>query len=488
MKKYLRAKLLLVVVALGLAASSSAFGQANIEISNTIDAPGVGFNDPTPVAPVGGNNGTTLGQQRLNAFRFAADIWGAALNSGPTITVQASWDSSLFCGATTATLGSASTISLRQNFANAPFTSTWYPAALGNALSGTDTSGNPEIRARFNPRIGTSGCLQNRQWYLGLDGNHGTGIDLVSVLLHEFGHGLGFASFTDPQTGEFVRTSQGQPFPSVWDKFLRDNSSAKLWTDMTDAERVSSAINTSNLVWNGSQVTAAAPGVLTQGTDSSGRVRMFAPNPFDAGSSVSHFDTAAFPNLLMEPNITPGLNHSLSPPSDLTLTLLREIGWNTANPTPSPKPTPSPPPNDNFAAAQVISGCVGSVNGTNVGATAEGGEPNHSPPSIVAGNRSVWYQWQAPVSGTVEIDTAGSGYDTVLAVYTGNAVNSLALVIKNDDVVQGDTSSFVSFSALAGQTYRIAVDGFPNGGSIGDVGLVKLNWEQSNCANSWVPT
>jgi len=50
-------------------------------VINNLDGPGEGFNDPTPVAPVGGNNGTTLGQQRLNLFEKAAAIWGAAIES-----------------------------------------------------------------------------------------------------------------------------------------------------------------------------------------------------------------------------------------------------------------------------------------------------------------------------------------------------------------------------------------------------------------------
>ena len=67
-------RLILVFAALWLAAPA-AFGQATIVIENA-DPAGVGFNDTTPVVPVGGNNGTTVGQQRLNAFQYAAGIWG----------------------------------------------------------------------------------------------------------------------------------------------------------------------------------------------------------------------------------------------------------------------------------------------------------------------------------------------------------------------------------------------------------------------------
>src|SRR5947209_4540967 len=92
-------------IAIGLVASASAFAQANIVIQNG-DSAGVGFNDATAATPVGGNSGTTVGQQRLIVFQTAASVWGAALNSGPTITIHASW-ASLACAATSGTLGSA---------------------------------------------------------------------------------------------------------------------------------------------------------------------------------------------------------------------------------------------------------------------------------------------------------------------------------------------------------------------------------------------
>jgi hypothetical protein len=171
----------------------------------------------------------------------------------------------------------------------------------------------------------------------------------------------------------------------------------------------------------------------------------------------------------------------------LTLSLLKDLGWPTGTPPPpaSPTPTPSPPPNDNFANAQVISGCSGSVAGTNIAATKEAGEPNNpdSPTSI----RSVWYRWQAPSTGSVTIDTLGSDFDTVLAVYTGSSVSGLTLVAHNDDAVPNSVlTSSVTFSATQGTIYQITVNGFDNGGSLGDTGSIKLNWSESGCTANTV--
>src|SRR5262245_31900077 len=102
----LASRLLIGAAALGI--SSASFGAATITILNN-DAAGEGFNDPTAAAPVGGNTGTTLGQQRLNAFQAAANIWGATITSSVTIVIRANFDP-LTCTATSATLGSAGSL------------------------------------------------------------------------------------------------------------------------------------------------------------------------------------------------------------------------------------------------------------------------------------------------------------------------------------------------------------------------------------------
>jgi hypothetical protein len=127
------------------------------------------------------------------------------------------------------------------------------------------------------------------------------------------------------------------------------------------------------------------------------------------------------------------------------------------------------PANDNFASAFTVSGIVGTTNGTNVRATKETGEPNHSGN---AGGASVWYNWTAPVSGNVTIDTIGSTVSTLLAAYTGTSVGSLSLVASNTGSA-GNGASRIIFSAASGTTYHIAIDGV-NGG----VGNLTLNWSQ----------
>ena len=463
------------VIACTLGIAGQAQAAATIIINN-INQPGVGFNDTTPAVPVGGNTGTTLGQQRLIAFTYAANIWSATLTSSVPIIVNAQF-TPLTCSATTGVLGSAGATQIFADFAGAQRPNTWYAYALANKLAGTNvaTSPSPQINSNFNSNLGTPGCLQASGWYYGLDGQEGTRIDFVAVLQHEMGHGLGFQTFTNGSTGAF---NNGRP--SIWDHFLFSAAANKNWVDATATERAASSISINGLIWTGPGVTAAVPSVLrfgqaavtisgvaagagagtyiagdsslgppvlgtsisgllmpvaeqgagagsgclpfnaantlavtgrvalvdrgicgfalkaknaqnagaigviiannaagllapgggdplvtipvlgitqaqgntlktalqtrsrarsgviasfgvfgTQytGADLLGRAQMFAPNPFQGGSSVSHFGSAMFRNQLMEPAINADLTQSVLPPQDMTFRLFQDIGW-----------------------------------------------------------------------------------------------------------------------------------------------------------------
>jgi hypothetical protein len=122
-------------------------------------------------------------------------------------------------------------------------------------------------------------------------------------------------------------------------------------------------------------------------------------------------------------------------------------------------------PNDNFVNATVLTGTSLSVTGSNVGATHETKEPF----ILKSGGKSVWWSWTAPSSGTVTLTTAGSDFDTLLGVYKGASVAKLTLVAANDDASFFELTSAVTFKAVAGTTYRFAVDGY--NGAAGNVVL-----------------
>jgi len=140
----MRTKILtsILVLTLVTALSSPAFA-AKLKIVNG-DGPGEGFNDPTPAAPVGGNKGKTIGEQRQIAFEYAANLWGATLpvNEDFQIRVFSRFDP-LTCTATGAVLGSAGPVTVFSDFPGATFPATWYSSAEANRLAGFDLFPGP---------------------------------------------------------------------------------------------------------------------------------------------------------------------------------------------------------------------------------------------------------------------------------------------------------------------------------------------------------
>jgi len=139
------------------------------------------------------------------------------------------------------------------------------------------------------------------------------------------------------------------------------------------------------------------------------------------------------------------------------------------------------PANDSFSDAQAITRLPMSFRAYNACASKQPGEPNHAGD---AGGHSLWYHMVAPSNGLVRVTTEGSDFDTLLAVYRGTSFGTLMLVTNNDDVDPNTHWSRLSFTAVGGADYKIAVDGYGGG-----VGLVVLsinpptNDRCTNCVN-----
>lgn len=132
------------------------------------------------------------------------------------------------------------------------------------------------------------------------------------------------------------------------------------------------------------------------------------------------------------------------------------------------------PPSDSFADAATLPGWSGRTTGTNVGAGKELEEPNHAGSP---GGASVWWRWTASAQCRAVIDTFGSDFDTLLAVYAGDSVTALTPIDSNDNAGAGQQSQ-VTFAADSRTTYYIAVDGY--NAAAGDI---TLNWKIGQPAN-----
>ena len=246
--------------------------------------------------------------------------------------------------------------------------------------------------------------------------------DFDAVATHEIGHALGF----DSDAGENF------PKPSVWDlyRFRTGTTSSTFPT----AQRI--------LTVGGSPDPFQydfIPGNVEIGLSTGGPTGSSA-NGGDGWQSShwKHVSTCSGYIGIMDPAIPNGCRRTITNTDTLALT---SFGYNltNSNPPPPPPPSPTPPPNDNFANAQIVTGCSGSVTGSTFGATKETGEPSHDPSDAtsLSPSHSIWYQWQAPSSGTTTITTQGSDFDTILAVYTVTTLSALSQLTSNDDVQNG---------------------------------------------------
>ncbi|HEX6045955.1 MAG TPA: NF038122 family metalloprotease [Pyrinomonadaceae bacterium] len=423
------------------------------------------------------------------AFVRAAEAWEAVIHSSATIYLDADLSSDGFgagvLGSTSSPSQTFSYGTVRNTLLNgaSPAKQAVYNLLPTNSVPidiSPGTSSNVSVSSSIarsigllNPTAQPSDNAANIRFNstFGFDFDPSDGItsnttDFEAVATHEIGHALGFTS----------RSGGGGTTLAMWDLY-RFRSGTTDGT-FTSAQRIMSA---GGPVDNPLQF-YFVPGQSELGL-STGGPNGTSDNNGD-GNQSSHWKQSSLNGGvligIMDPRIPRGVHRTISSNDTNALDI---FGYNSTAPPPI-----TAPPNDNFASAQTISGCSGTTTGTNLNATKETNEPNHSPDNN-GGTHSIWYQWQAPSSGPAQVTTAGSGFDTVLAVYTGGSVDALAPLVKNDDVNPGVvTTSIVSFNAVGGATYRIAVDGYNNTpGSGGDVGPVTLNWAINGCDANFVP-
>jgi hypothetical protein len=255
--------------------------------------------------------------QAQSAFQAAVDVWASQIQSSVPIRITANWTT---LGANV--LGSAGATYVFRNFPGAPLTNVWYGAALAKKLSGSDlTAGlanSSDIVANFNSGF---------SWYYGTDGNPGTQFDLMSVVLHELGHGLGvFGSMTaSGGVGAWGFSSS----PLVFDlSAINGSSQALVNTSLFPNPSVAlgSQLVSNSIFLNGTNARTSNGGIAP---------KLYAPDFWSAGSSFSHLDEATYPagnaNSLMTPMLAPGeAIHDLGP---IVRGLFGDIGWTVVPPS-----------------------------------------------------------------------------------------------------------------------------------------------------------
>jgi hypothetical protein len=366
-----------------------------------------------------------------DAFEAAVNVWEHLLVSSKPIHVNAHWEP-LGNGI----LGSAGPTAFYLGDDDYV-----YPAALAEARCACNLKSGNEITASFNSNF--------PDWYLGADGNvPGTKWDFFSVVLHELGHGLGFMSSFDVinSKGYWGFSNDGITwYPMRFDSY--EMSALTGGTSLIDGFG-----NGTNLLKNeltDDSVFFTGPKTVTA---AGGAVKLYAPSPWEPGSSNSHVDQAEYESTaesLMTPALTNG--HADGPPGPVTLAMMQDIGWEIA----ADGGGGGAPANDNFVDA-VAPGLNSVSTATTTDATLELDEPQ--PACATGTDKTVWYSYTPGRTRTVVAKTVGSDFDTVLAIYTGTDLATFTPVACNDNRAV-DNLSKLKLSLAGGTTYFFQVGG-----------------------------
>ncbi len=248
------------------------------------------------------------------AFQHAVDIWAAIIKSDITIRISANWEL-LDPGV----LGSAGANGSARDFDGAPLPNVDYPIALAEKLArkNLNSTFSADINANFSSGI---------DWYYGLDGNPPAGeYDLVSVVLHEIGHGLGIAgSFGANVANQIADHSLSTGFPRVYDTYLYSGNNLIIDRSIYDSQSAIYQVTTSgNITFNSE---------IAKDRNESFFPPIFAPDPYNPGSSISHLDESTYPagdpNSLMTPQI--GQAEAIHDPGDVLYGMMIDMGWEYA--------------------------------------------------------------------------------------------------------------------------------------------------------------
>ncbi len=247
------------------------------------------------------------------AFQYAVDIWETLIYSPVPIHMLARWSS-----LDDDVLGSCGPYIFFENFDAAHYKDRYYPVALVEKMEGEEVTGaeTPDMVAQFNKDF--------ENWYFGTDGNTPEGkYDFVSIVLHEIAHGLGFTGFfyVDNDLGHYGGDIE---YPGVFDEFVVDGFQKKL-IDTTEFENHSADLFDA---LNGPILNHTSPSAKAA-SEFNRFPKLYAPDPFDEGSSIYHLNESTYgsndPNSLMTPFADRGsANHN---PGPLTMGIFADMGW-----------------------------------------------------------------------------------------------------------------------------------------------------------------
>lgn len=248
--------------------------------------------------------------QAQTAFQEAVNIWSVLIQSPVKIKIRAYWRP-----LGTNVLGSAIWGNAFANFPNAQKLNTFYPVALAEKIAGKDLNhpDSVDIFANFSSEA---------SWYYGTSGLPPSGTtDLVSVVLHEIGHGLGFTDSYDVESGQGSHGVQSTTVPIIYDLAIENGSNQNLFQTFTSpSATLATELLSSNIFYNSPLAKAANNNELP---------RLYAPSTWNSGSSIAHLNEGTYPagngNSLMTPFI--GFTEVMHDPGPIVMNIFSDLGW-----------------------------------------------------------------------------------------------------------------------------------------------------------------
>ena len=255
---------------------------------------------------------TNIPSDARNSVDYAVSILESLLPEDAKFTINVTWRSI----STSGVLANSSITGFIGGWAiNALNPFAFYPVALGEKISGRtfNDENQSDIDLVINSSIG---------WYTGTDGRTPVNrYDLVTVVLHELFHGIGFFDSMDTDEDAEIGFYGLRSIPMIYDTFVENLLEKKL-TDTLLFENYSKPLFNE---LTGGQLYFDGP--LVNRYSSGARVKLYAPSRWDPGSSVSHLDELrTLPeNALMTPFID--LGEAIHNPGKLTMSILGDMGW-----------------------------------------------------------------------------------------------------------------------------------------------------------------
>lgn len=243
------------------------------------------------------------------AFQRAVNIWATSVNSTVPITVNAS-----FAPLGTNILGSAGSSRYFANFTGAPRANTFYPDAVANKRAGSQLDPTtPDIVARFSSNFG--------DWSFSSGAAPAGKVDFTSVVLHELGHGLGFAGAGTVSGGlGSVRFPSDPPLPTAYDRYSENALGKALLSFPDRSTQLANQLKSNKVFFDSPRV---------RNVNGGKPAKLYAPATWQQGSSYSHLNESTYQqgngNSLMTPIINYG--ETIRKPGAITKAIFTNIGW-----------------------------------------------------------------------------------------------------------------------------------------------------------------